>query len=203
MKKEDQVKLFDKQAKRYAKRNSQHSFDKTLREQLFQHISGDILEVSVGTGTNFPYYHQADSITAVDFSERMLEYAKQAAEENDLPVELHLGDVEQMDFPRKQFDCVVSTLSLCSYPNPEHVLSQLSKWCKEEGSILLLEHGMSSNALYRWLQNRVNAFVKKRGGCHMNRDIIGLVEAAPMTIDDAEHRKLGTVHLLWCTPNHK
>ena len=45
-----------------------------LRRELLAHASGDVLEVAVGTGLNFPYYkvpHVA-SLTALDISQGML-----------------------------------------------------------------------------------------------------------------------------------
>ena len=45
-----------------------------LRRELLAHASGDVLEVAVGTGLNFPYYRapHVASLTALDISQGML-----------------------------------------------------------------------------------------------------------------------------------
>lgn len=50
------------------------------RELLWSKVEGThILEVGVGTGKNFPYYPPDAEITAVDFSDKMLERSNQSS----------------------------------------------------------------------------------------------------------------------------
>ena len=39
-----------------------------LRQRLLRRASGEVLEVAYGTSTNFPYYPQECTITAIDVS---------------------------------------------------------------------------------------------------------------------------------------
>lgn len=196
-----QIQLFEKQAKRYSQRSKKKSGDFKLRQKLLRSAKGDILEVSVGAGTNFQFYPKNSNITAVDFSPSMIEKAKGAAREHGLEVDFIVSNVEDLTLPHKSYDTVASTLSLCSYPNPEKVLSMLASWCKEDGQILLLEHGISSNGVFSWLQNRLDSYYKKKIGCHLNRDIIKMVKDAPITIRKHECVMFDSVHLIWATPN--
>ncbi|MFZ4453454.1 class I SAM-dependent methyltransferase [Salibacterium aidingense] len=196
-----QRKLFDRQAKKYAKRARNRGPDHPWRQRLLASAEGDILEVSVGAGTNFSYYSRDASITAVDFSPAMLEKARETAQEENKKVEEFIfGNVETLDLPEHSFDTVVSTLSLCAYPNPAHVLRLLSKWCRKDGQILLLEHGLSSNRVLSKLQNIFDPFFKKKIGCHVNRDFMKLIHQAPVLVQREEHKVFGAVHFIWAKP---
>lgn len=195
-----QVKLFDKQANKYAKRLRQNTSDQKMRKRLLSSAKGHILEVSVGAGANFNYYPKDSKVTAVDFSPLMIEKAKEEARHHKLHVEYIVGNVEEVILPECAFDTVVSTLSLCSYPNPEKVLQLLNFWCKEDGQILLLEHGISSNSVFSWLQNRTDFFFAKSIGCHINRDILHILKQSPLHIKKMDSYMLGSVHLIWATP---
>ncbi|KHE70828.1 class I SAM-dependent methyltransferase [Halobacillus sp. BBL2006] len=196
-----QKKLFDKQAKKYSKRARNKTPDHQWREKLLRSASGRILEVSVGAGTNFQYYPRDTSILAVDFSPSMIEKAKETARKTGRKVEFMDANVEELDLPKKSFDTVVSTLSMCAYPHPERVLRLLSQWCKDDGRVLLLEHGLSSNRIFSKLQHVFDPLVEKRIGCHINRDILKLIEDSPLDIDRIENSMFDAVHLIWANPS--
>ncbi|MFD2706914.1 class I SAM-dependent methyltransferase [Salibacterium lacus] len=197
-----QRKLFDRQAEKYAKRVGKRGADHKWRKRLLSEAEGNILEISAGAGTNFPYYPGDASITAVDFSPAMLEKARETAQKENKKVTAFIsGNVETLDFPEHSFDTIVSTLSMCAYPNPDHVLRLLSTWCHKDGRILLLEHGVSSNRVLAKLQDAFDPVFTKRVGCHINRDLMTLVHQAPVTIQREEHALFGAVHLIWAKPN--
>ncbi|MEH7387332.1 class I SAM-dependent methyltransferase [Bacillus sp. JJ1521] len=197
---ERQVEIFNQQAGKYYKRSKQENLDFRLRNKLLQSTTGDILELSVGAGMNFQFYPKSARITAVDFSPFMIDQAKIVATENGLDVDFRLGNVEEIALPEKTYDTVISTLSLCSYPHPEKVVKRMASWCKEDGKILLYEHGISTNSFVAWLQNKTNSCYMKKVGCHMNRDIIKLVQESPLSIVKTENHMLDAVHLIWAKP---
>ena len=49
------------------------------RRAIWQEVQGRALEVGVGTGRNIPFYPDDAEITAIDFSEKMLEKAREKA----------------------------------------------------------------------------------------------------------------------------
>ncbi|TKD72104.1 class I SAM-dependent methyltransferase [Pseudalkalibacillus hwajinpoensis] len=194
-----QAKIFDKHAKLYEKRRNKITIDTKLRKKLLANASGNILEVSAGTGTNFPLYRNVTSLTAVDFSPEMVRYAKGAAQEVSYDCTVIQEDVEELMFQENQFDTIVSTLSMCSYPNPDFVLGQMSRWCKPGGQILLFEHGISSNKVAARLQEKLDPLLSERIGCHLDRDIIKLVNNK-LKVTKVESHLMGTFHLIWATP---
>lgn len=197
-----QSEVFDKHAKFYRDRRKKRTIDTKYRERLLELAHGDILELSVGTGTNFPIYKNATSITAVDFSREMVHYAREAADEVEIDCKVIHEDVEKAAFDR-QFDTVVSTLSLCSYPQPEYVLEQMSKWCKPGGQVLLLEHGISSNRMTAKVQTIVDPHIEPFLACHIDRDILDLVQNSSLEIKKVESHLMGVFHLIWATPEKR
>lgn len=190
---------FDKQANKY---NKLRTHDKTFkyRKKIFQDIEGKVLEVGIGVGLNFPLYNRDVELTGVDFSGEMLKGARQAAKEYPFKTKLIQEDVETIDFPENSFDVIVSSGTLCGYQNPLVVLNSFQKWCRPEGKILLLEHGISSNKQLAWLQKSLDPLAVKMVGCHANRDIIGLVKSSKLQFIREERYLAGNVYLIWARP---
>jgi ubiquinone/menaquinone biosynthesis C-methylase UbiE len=111
------------------------------REQLWDMVEGPkVLEVGVGTGKNLPYYPDDVDVTAIDLTPGMLDRAKKRADKESVPVDLRLGDVQDLDFPDAVFDSVVATFVFCSVPDPILGLRELERVLKPGGKLILLEH---------------------------------------------------------------
>jgi ubiquinone/menaquinone biosynthesis C-methylase UbiE len=193
------IRKFNRQAKMYEMRRKKNT-EKKWREKLISCAKGKVLEVAVGAGANFHFYPQDVEVTAVDFSEDMLRKAKESAVDNGIQAEFIQSDVEALSFPDGSFDTIVSTLSFCGYEDPNIVLKAFQKWCKPNGQILLMEHGISSNRLVGILQSVADPLFKKVVGCHLNRDIIQILQESNIHIHKVEHYMLSTVHLIWAAP---
>ncbi|HEY4553709.1 MAG TPA: class I SAM-dependent methyltransferase [Bacillaceae bacterium] len=199
MEKHRLIQVFDRQANRYAK-NKEGPVLKQWRQQLIGEAFGEVLELAVGAGANFPYYPSGVKLTAVDFSESMLVRARQAAKEMDLDVSFICADIEEVNFPDHSFDTIVSTLSFCSYGNPLKVLEKLNRWCKPHGKILLMEHGISSNRAVAAVQKGLNPLLYRMIGCHHTRDMPGLVQKAGIRVDHRESHWFNMMHIILARP---
>ncbi len=105
---------------------------KTLREM----ISGDdldILEIACGTGKNTEFLQtKAKHLTAVDFSEEMLEKARQKiSAENVVFKQLDLR--ETWDFADESFDLITCSLALEHIENLDFVFSEANRVLKNGG----------------------------------------------------------------------
>lgn len=70
------------------------------RRQFWPPVCGhEILEASVGTGKNLPYYSAATSITVIDLTPGMGVRAQKRAAALGLTVNFQLGDVQALSFP--------------------------------------------------------------------------------------------------------
>jgi ubiquinone/menaquinone biosynthesis C-methylase UbiE len=201
MEKDELIRLYDKQANQYERlRRKKKTFDQKWRKQLLAFAKGKILEVSVGAGANFKFYPTDADVTAVDISAQMIDKAKDAARDSRINATLINSSVEDLRFETESFDTIVSTLSLCAYDDPVHVLKLFNDWCKKDGVVLLLEHGTSKYKLFHWLQNRFDNLQYRRIGCHANRKILQIVKDAGLKIKMCERKLFGIMYLIWAQP---
>lgn len=197
MKKEKLIKKYDKQVKMYEKNRDQATLS-NWRRKLLKNAYGNVLEVGIGVGANFPFYNRENVyITGVDFSQQMINSAKRLA----IKANFIQSDIDQLRFEENAFDCIVSTLTLCSYPEPVVTLNKFNEWCKPNGTILLMEHGLSSKRLLSTSQNIINPLFKKISGCHCNRDMIAIIDQSDLQFEHAERYWQDIMCLVWAKPS--
>ena len=158
------------------------------RRELWSLVpDGAVLEVGVGTGKNFPHYREGHRVTGIDFSPKMLRRAETVAEHEDLPVTLRLMDAQALEFEDGSFDSVVSTFVFCSVPDPVLGLREVRRVLKPGGRAYLLEHVLSQKRPLRWLMRRVNGISRAMNGANIDRDTVGNVEKAGLTVVEARN----------------
>jgi len=194
------IQKFNQQAAKYSKKRINQENNK-WRRHIFQAVKGDTLEVAVGAGMNFSFYPKDIEYVGVDFSPKMIEHAEESAKDYGFRAKFIMSDVESLEFPDNSFDTIVSSGSFCSYENPAHVLNLFNKWCKANGQILLMEHGLSSTPTLAWIQKKFDKLAVKAFGCHQNRDILALVKQSNLSITKQERAILGYLYLIWAKPN--
>ncbi len=171
-----------------------------LRRRLLARAEGAVLEVAAGTGRNSPLYPPGCRITAVDLSPAMLDVARRRAARLGLEVRLFVMDAAALDFPDRHFDTVVSTLSLCTFADPIGALGEMSRVCRPDGRILLLEHGRSDRPwLGRWQDRRAEGHAKAVG-CYWNREPQALVREAGLGPIAERRTVLGVLHAIEARP---
>ncbi|WP_342388411.1 class I SAM-dependent methyltransferase [Salinicoccus bachuensis] len=196
MKNQAMIKKFDRQSKTYDKRRGSDPTDK-YRARIIPEAWGKVLEVGIGAGGNFPYYNDDIELTGVDFSPEMLKAARTAAADYPFETTLVEVDVEEVQFEEDSFDTIVSTLSFCAYRDPESVLARFRKWCRPGGTILMMEHGESTNRLLAGALNVLDPVSMKVLGCHQNRNISDIVRHSDLKITKEERHLAGCLYMLW------
>lgn len=153
---------------------SNHETDaiRRLRRDNLAGLSGRVLEVGAGTGSNFEFYPDTvTEVVAVEPERRLAEHAQQAAAAARVPVTVSTDTVEQfMASDSEPFDAVVCSLVLCSLEDPEAALRQLLSLLRPGGQLRYLEHIAGSGGRAR-LQRIADATVWPRlfGNCHTHR----------------------------------
>lgn len=172
------------------------------RQKLWHYAQGEILEVGVGTGKNFPYYPPKARVIAIDFAERMLARAQERARALDTHVVLKEGDAQHLPFADNTFDTAVATCVFCSVPNPVQGLRELNRVVKPVGKILLLEHGRINQPIIGRIMDWLNPFVVRLWGANINRRTIQNVKEAGLEIESVENMDaMGMVKFIVARPH--
>lgn len=160
-----------------------------LRTENLVGLTGRVLEVGAGTGTNFAYYPATvTEVVAVEPERRLAPQARKAAAKAPVPVTVSTGTVERFlsDGDGKPFDAVVCSLVLCSIDDPDSVLRQLFSLVRPGGELRFLEH-VGSTGLRGRLQKVADATVWPRlmGNCHTHRDTEASIVGAGFAVQGA------------------
>lgn len=142
-----------------------------LRRANLVGLTGRVLEVGAGTGTNFEFYPPTVSeVVAIEPERRLAVIARQAAERAAVPITVTTDTVEEFD-AGEPFDYVVCSLVLCSVGDPDDVLRQLFSMLRPGGELRYFEH-VASTGMRAGLQRLADATVWPRllGNCHTHRD---------------------------------
>ena len=124
---------------------------------------GTILEIGVGTGLLLDNYPLKSHITGIDISDDMLNIAKKRAKKiGHARFHLEAMDAENLAFADNNFDCVVLPYVLSVTPNPEALISEARRVCKENGTIIIVNH-FSGNGVWFLLEKLVKNLAEKIG----------------------------------------
>jgi SAM-dependent methyltransferase len=164
---------------------------KRLRRENLAGLSGRVLEVGAGTGTNFAYYPDAvTEVVAIEPERRLAVQAEQAATEAPVPVTVSPDTVEQfVASGAETFDAVVCSLVLCSIDDPDSVLRQLLSLLRPGGQLHYLEHIASAGWRSR-VQKVADATVWPRmaGNCHTHRHTEQAIVGAGFQVAEARRQ---------------
>ena len=156
-----------------------------LRADVVKPANGRVIEVGFGSGANLPYYPRAvTSVVGIEPNVGMLERAASRIRAFDGSVEIVVGRAERLPFADRSFDTAVSTLTLCSVLDPIATLRELSRVLRDDGQLILMEHGRSLDpSVARW-QDRLNPLQKIVAcGCHLNRPVADLAASSGFSTD--------------------
>jgi SAM-dependent methyltransferase len=159
---------------------------KRLRRENLAGLSGRVLEVGAGTGTNFAYYPATvDQVVAVEPEPHLLVHARHAAAASAVPVSVTGQTVETFSDARP-FDAVVCSLVLFTVEDAESVVQQLFAALKPGGELHYMEHVASAGWRGR-MQRAADAMLwpKLFGNCHTHRDTEHTLTGAGFRLDTA------------------
>jgi SAM-dependent methyltransferase len=172
----------------YVDRVLPHVTDVTLRGAEFSAararvcagLEGEVLEVGFGSGRNVPHYpEEVARVRAVDPATVGRKLAVERVAASSIPVEYIGLSGEQLPLEDASVDHVLSTWTLCTIPDVERALAEMCRVLRPGGALHFVEHGRSPRPrIARW-QDRLTPIQRRVfGGCHLNRPIVELIEAA-------------------------
>jgi ubiquinone/menaquinone biosynthesis C-methylase UbiE len=156
-----------------------------LRQTWIPEATGEVLEVGIGSGLNLPFYSSnVRHVYGVEPSVELQRMARKRATSGTLAIDFLTRSAEDpLPLGDASVDTVVFTWALCSIPNALQALEQMKRVLRPDGRFIFIEHGRSSDPkVVAWQDRLTPAWKRIGGGCHLNRKIDQLIEAAGFRI---------------------
>lgn len=152
----------------------------SYRKEVLAAATGRVLELGVGSGSNFRCYPPGLSeLVAIDPHPVLGAMAVKEAGHLTCPFQFVQAAGESLPFPDRSFDCVVSTFTLCSVGDAVAVAKEVKRVLKDGGCFIYFEHGLSPDTGTRFIQKFLNPIQKRfAGGCQLTRDHFADLAAA-------------------------
>ncbi|CPR09339.1 methyltransferase type 11 [Mycobacterium bohemicum DSM 44277] len=157
---------------------------RAMRRENLAGLSGRVLEVGAGIGTNFPNYPDSvQQVVAVEPEPRLMAQAQAAAAVVPVPITVTCETAEGVA-GEEPFDAVVCSLVLCSVRDPAGVLRRLYSLLRPGGELRYLEHVASAGFRGRF-QRLADATLWPRllGNCHTHRDTERTIREAGFEVE--------------------
>ena len=152
----------------------------TLRSRAMEGLSGTVLEVGFGSGTNVPYYPaEVERVYALDPATLGRKLARKRLRASSVPVEFLDLDGDRLPLDDASVDNALSTWTLCTIPDEAQALREIRRVLRPGGSLYFLEHGISDDdevARRQWRLDGLQARIA--GGCHLTRNHTEMLTAA-------------------------
>lgn len=182
---------------------SEYGRYRPLRRQLFEGVSGIVLDAGVGTGRNMPYYPADARVVGIDLSPAMLARAARRRARLGVAVELLEMDVLQTAFPDRHFDAIVATFLFCVLDEAQQLpaLKELARICKPAGSIRILDYAFSQNPRKRAIMRLWAPWVRWAYGAAFDRNVERYAPAAGLEIVERRFLFQDIIELIVARPS--
>lgn len=151
-----------------------------LRSRAMEGLSGEVLEIGFGSGTNVPWYPEAVTrVVAVDPAVVGRRLAAKRLAASPVPVEFAELVGGRIDVADASCDAALSTFTLCTVPDEVATLDEIARIVRPGGRLYFLEHGRSDDRRVARRQERLDGLQQRiAGGCHLTRDHVAMLTAA-------------------------
>jgi ubiquinone/menaquinone biosynthesis C-methylase UbiE len=157
------------------------------RDELLAGLSGRVIELGAGVGSNFAHYPATvTEVVAVEPEPYLRERARAAAARAAARIEVVDGDADHLPAEDGSFDAAVACLVLCTVPDQARALAELRRVLRRGGELRFYEHVRSDRPVLALSQRAVDRVFWPRafGGCHTARDTPSAIEAAGFEVED-------------------
>lgn len=164
------------------------------KRRVFADLPPEVVELGPGVGANLRYLPPAASLIAIEPNRAMHAGLRAAAREHGITLDLRERSAADTGLPDASVDAVISSLVLCTVPNPAAALAEARRILRPGGSFRFVEHVVAeprtaTRAVQR-LARRPWAWTFE--GCSCERDLESAVRAAGFAAVEVERYRLRT-----------
>ena len=150
---------------------------RNIRQQIIPSATGEVLEIGVGSGANFPYYDaiRLSKLYALEPNWRMIQLAQKQARKTNLNIQFLDLPGERILLNDNSMDTVVRAFTLCTISGIEKAIEGIARVLKTSGQFIF-ELGLAPDtAVQRW-QKRLEPICQRLfQGLYLTRDIPSLI----------------------------
>ncbi len=170
---------------------------RSRRCTLLGNARGRVVEIGAGTGLNVALY--PDEIAELVLTEpdaSMRKKLTRSLQRNGRAARVVDASAERLPFADASVDTVVSTLVLCTVPDPERTLGEIARVLRPGGQLLFLEHVRANSRFLAACQDYLfRGWRGFAGGCYCNRPTADLMRACGFVVaaDDSVWRGMPAI----------
>jgi ubiquinone/menaquinone biosynthesis C-methylase UbiE len=141
-----------------------------LRRDAATQMTGNVLEIGFGVGTNWQYLPAGVQYTGIDPDSYMVARARKHASAAREDRDLRQARGEKLPFDDATFDSVLCTFTLCSVGDQRTVIREVQRVMRPGGTFAFAEHVRPGGRVISRLTDGVApAWRRLFGGCNPNR----------------------------------
>jgi ubiquinone/menaquinone biosynthesis C-methylase UbiE len=160
------------------------------RHDLLATAAGATIEIGAGTGQNLRHYPPAVTrLVMIEPDPYMSRRLRRRASRLGRAVEIIGTTADHLPFPDASFDTAVVTFTLCSVPDEQAALSEITRVLVPGGRLLFLEHVRSADPGIAAKQDKI-PFPYPLIGCHPNRDTLREIEESALAVETVRRGEL-------------
>jgi ubiquinone/menaquinone biosynthesis C-methylase UbiE len=148
------------------------------RERLLRRATGTVLEIGAGTGLNLTHYPaDLDDLVLTEPVDPMARRLESRLGRSGVHAKVVRAGAEAVPADAGSIDTVISTMVLCTVPDPEAALAEIARVLRPRGRLLFCEHvGAGSPRRARWQQRLARPWAAFADGCRCNQDTLAMIE---------------------------
>lgn len=155
------------------------------RAALCTGLSGRVLELGFGSGTNLPFYGAGVAeLVAVEPSGTARALSKRASARFHGQLSFAPLVEDRIALADHSVDHAVCSFTLCTVPDVAQSLAEVRRVLRPGGQLHVLEHGLSPDPKIARMQRALDpAWSRLAGGCHLTRDVLADVARAGFRVE--------------------